>query len=242
MKLSIDARNGSAPASGNGISPSAGTKHPEHLLLAIWAEQARKAAASLPPLPTFAEALALERETAFRELGYTFWNQELLEGMATRMREEVWLELAAGTGRLTAELSRREVAVTATDDYSQLSGRVRDAERVIEYGEWVAPLSAREAVARFRPRAVLCAWPPFGSGLALDLLAGTLPGSEEMALLVCIGEPGGATEAPLHPHELPPGWALEAWPECEAYLVSFNDPPPGFGWRTYSRLLVYRRV
>lgn len=167
-----------------------------------------------------------------------------MDTLGARMIAErgTWLELAAGTGRLTAELARRDISIAATDDHSQCPERVRGAARIIQYGEWVTLLSARAAVAQFRPRQVLCAWPPFGSGLVLDLLAGTLPGSKEMTLLVCIGEPGGASEMPLHAHELPTGWAMEEWPECEQYLVGFNDPPPGPGWRSYSRLLVYRRA
>jgi hypothetical protein len=114
---------------------------------------------------------------------------------------------------------------------------------VIRYGEWVERRSAREAVAHYRPSYVICAWPPLGSCLIPDLLAGSLPGSERLQLLVCIGDPGGATEAPVHPGELPEGWALESWPECEQYLVGFNDPlPAGPGFRSNSRLVVYRRV
>jgi hypothetical protein len=237
MLISLDARGGSVPASGIGISPSPALKP-------ALVEQARAAAADLPPLPTFEEALALDRNTAFRELGYCVWNQELVEALAARMRREPWewLELAAGTGRLTAELARREIIIVATDDFTQSAENARAAERVVEYGSWVIPLSAREAVAQFCPQAVFCAWPPFGSGLVFDLLMATLPGSERLERLVCIGQVDGAMEAPYLPYQIPAGWALERWPECEPYLVSFNDPPPGPGWRTYSQLLVYRRA
>jgi hypothetical protein len=237
MFISLEVRGGSVPASGIGISPSPSLK-PELV------EQTRAAAAGLPPLPTFDEVLALDRHAAFRELGYALWNLELVEALAARMRREPWewLELAAGTGRLTAELARREIRIVATDDFSQSAENVRAAERVVEYGSWVVSLSAQEAVAQFCPQAIFCAWPPFGSGLVFDLLMAALPGSERLERLVCIGEVGGAMEAPFHPHEIPAGWSLERWPECEPYLVSFNDPPPGVGWRTYSQLLVYRRA
>jgi hypothetical protein len=202
------------------------------------------AAAGLPELPSFAEVVEGDRERLFRELGYTFWNRELVDALAARCRAEGalrWVELAAGTGRWAAEMARRGIDVAATDDYSQVPERVRGAQRAVCCGEWVERLPAREAVALLRPEAVLCAWPPLGSCLVPDLLLGALLGSEALRLLLCIGEPGGATEAPVAADELPPGWRLESWPEAEPYLAGFNDPPPGPGWRTYSRLLVYRR-
>ncbi|MCC2669313.1 MAG: SAM-dependent methyltransferase [Armatimonadetes bacterium] len=203
-------------------------------------QQAR--AAPLSPLPTFAEAVAGERIGLLRDLGYTFWNQELIESLTVRLAAaglDRWLELAAGTGRLSAELARRGIDVAATDDYSQAPDRVRGSQRAIRYEGWVAPLSAREAMARFQPPGVLCAWPPLGSCLVPDLLGGGIPGAEALALLVCIGDPAGATEAPRHPHELPPGWTLETWPDCEQYLTGFNDPSNSPG--SNSRLLIYRR-
>lgn len=244
MKLSNGAADDSAQASGNGISSLAASIHVEEHSLPGWAHLSFKAGNRLSPLPTFAEVMYLDREAAFRELGYTFWNQELLIALVERMSntETLWLELGAGTGRLAVELSRRGVLVAATDDYSQRADIVRGATRPIEYGEWVAPLSAREAVAQFRPRGVLCAWPPLGQWLIPDLLAGAMPGSEPVTCVVCVGEPGGATEAPLHPYEMPPNWTREEWPECDQYLIGFNDPPPGDGWRTYSQWLVYRRA
>lgn len=208
------------------------------------ASRARLAAASLPPLPAHAALDAGDRDSWFRELGYTYWNRELVDALAARMQVErldTWVELAAGSGRLAAELSRRGVGIAATDDHSQSAERVVGRQRAITYGEWVEPLSAREALASLRPDGVVCAWPPLGSCLVPELLAGSLPGSERLRVIICIGEPGGATEAPTHPGEIPEAWGLDEWPECARYLVGFNDPPAGPGWRSHSRLLVYRR-
>jgi hypothetical protein len=135
----------------------------------------RRAARELPMLPTFPEVCIGDRETLFRELGYTFWNQELVEAFSRRLLAEgsmLWVELTAGTGRWAAELARRGVDVAATDDYSQSEERVRSYQRPICYGLWVAPLSAREALERLSPEGVLCAWPPLGSCLIPDLLPG----------------------------------------------------------------------
>lgn len=210
----------------------------------LLAGRTRQSARTLAPLPAFTPALLAQRELLFRVLGYSFWNRELLDGLASRFRLEGpcrWVELAAGTGRWAAEMARRGVDVAATDDYSQAPERVRGSQRPLQYGSWVERLSAREATARLRPQGVLCAWPPLGSCLVPDLLAGALPGSGGVRQVVCVGEPGGATEAPVHPGELPEGWLVDSWPECEPYLIGFNDPPPGPGWRSHARLLVYRR-
>lgn len=196
--------------------------------------------ARFPALPGFAELGHAGRDELFRELGYTFWNRELVDALAARMQAECWLELAAGTGRLTAELAQRSIRIAATDDYSQSPEAVRTSQRAICYGSWVEKLSARDALVAFSPEAVVCAWPPLGSCLVPDLLAGVLPGCHDLRLLVCIGDPAGATEAPAHTHELPAGWVLEGWPECERWLLGFNDPADAP--RSYSRLLVYRRI
>lgn len=199
--------------------------------------------ADLTELPRFAELRNACRTQLFRELGYTFWNQEFVDALATRMQVETrgrWVELAAGTGRLTAELARRGVHIAATDDYSQAPERVRGCQRAIAYGEWVGCCSAHDTLVAFSPEAVVCAWPPLGSCLVPDLLSGCLPGSERVRVVLCIGDPGGATEAPAHAQELPPGWALESWSECARWLLGFNDPVDEIG--SHSRLLVYRRA
>ena len=210
-----------------------------------WKALARHAReAPLPPLPTHVEAAVGERAELLRALGYTFWNRELVEALAARLRAEAgvdrWLELAAGTGRLTAELARRGLEVVAADDYSQAEDRVRDRQRVVRYGSWVAKLTSREALVRFSPPGVICAWPPMGSCLVPDLLAGVFPGTEALRLVVCIGDPAGPTEAPKLPHEIAPGWSLEKWPEAARYLTGFTDPTDQPG--SYSRLMVYRRL
>lgn len=206
--------------------------------------QAQRAARQAPSLALFREAVAGDREALLADLGYTFWNRELADSLAARLLPEAglgWVELAAGTGRWTLEMVRRGLPVAATDSFTQEPGRVRSFQRTIHYGGWVDRLTADEAVERFHPGGVLCAWPPLGQDLVGRLLQGTVPGSQSVRLLVCIGEPGGASELPSHHDELPPGWCTERWTECEPYLIGFNDPPPGPGWQSHSRLLVYRR-
>jgi hypothetical protein len=132
------------------------------------AEQTRAAAVALPDLPPFSEARTADPRALFRELGYTFWNRELVDALSARLHGERitrWVELAAGTGRWAAELARRGVPVAATDDYSQAPERIRSNQRPIQYGAWVARMPAAEAMQHLRPEGVLCAWPPLGSGL-----------------------------------------------------------------------------
>ena len=201
-------------------------------------------AVSMAPLPPHSVILTGNRERWFTELGYTFWNLELLDALASRcaaLPVRRWVELAAGTGRLSVELARRGLSIVATDSYAQTEDRVRSFQRVIRYGEWVGRMDAREAIARLQPDAVLCAWPPLGSALIPDLLSGHIPGSGTLRSLVAIGEPGGASEMPVSAGELPTGWGLEEWPECEPLLVGFNDPPGGPEFRSHSALRVYLR-
>lgn len=206
--------------------------------------RAHAAGSHLPPAPSYERVAAGDRGRWFVELGYTFWNAELLYALANRCRPlpaRRWVELAAGTGRLTAELARRGLSIAATDSYSQTEDGVRSFQRVIRYGEWVARMAAQEAVARLQPDAVLCAWPPLGSGLIPDLLAERIPGSGTLRAVVSIGEPGGASEMPASEAELPAGWRLEEWPDCERFLVGFNDAPGGPEFRSHSALRVYLR-
>jgi len=173
-----------------------------------------------------------DREQQFRTLGYTFWNREMVDALSAQMKRLVgsasgsgwWLELAAGTGRLAAELARSGVPVLATDDGSQEDARVGSGHRRVRCGTWVLRCSLREAVARFRPERVLVTWPPLGSGVTLDLLAGRLPGGEGVRVLVVIGERDGASELPPDPSLLPPGWTGERLPDVEQWLVGFLDP------------------
>jgi hypothetical protein len=102
-------------------------------------------------------------------------------------------------------------------------------------------MEARDAVARLQPEGVVCAWPPLGSGLIPDLLACPWPGAERLRAVVCIGEPGGATEMPVLSHEVPEGWRVEQWAECDPFLAGFNDPPGDAGFRTHAALRVYFR-
>jgi hypothetical protein len=192
---------------------------------------------SLFVLPFPARRAALRRR-----LGYTFWTRELADAIASRLAargRERRVEVAAGCGRLTLELMARGIDAVATDNYDQspaaiagrralwsaarpdadLDGSHPGPEGTI-YPDWVARYEARAAVRALQPDLVLMSWPPLGSGMVPRLLAD--PELTFRALLF-IGEPGGCSEAPTDPSELPPGWQLERWHDCEVFLIGFTD-------------------
>jgi hypothetical protein len=223
-----------------------------------------------PPLtpdcwrPLFDGSFAERRAALRRHLGYVFWTRELGDALAARLKErgeERRVEVAAGCGRFTAELRARGVAVIATDSRDQsgaaiaarrqalvdggappsLVAAARREEDGILYPDWVERRDAEEAIRTYRPDLVLVSWPPLGSGMVPALLAA--PSFSFQALLF-IGEPGGCSEAPTERSELPPGWEMECWEECERFLIGFTDhcfapdDPPA---NRRGRILLYRR-
>jgi hypothetical protein len=86
---------------------------------------------------------------------YCFYSGALVEGLAGLIEARSCLEIAAGDGTLSRFLKARGVDIVATDDYSW-SHRV-------DYSEGVVKADAREALRRYRPKVVICSWPPAGN-------------------------------------------------------------------------------
>ena len=99
---------------------------------------------------------------------WCFYSLELVRGLATLLEGRPSLEVAAGDGTLARFLRAAGADVRASDDQSwaRPDGYPPDVER----------LDAVEAVARHRPGAVLCSFPPPGNGFERRLLAS--PGLE----------------------------------------------------------------
>jgi hypothetical protein len=99
---------------------------------------------------------------------WCFYSLELVRGLAALLEGRPALEVAAGDGTLARFLRAAGADVRASDDQSwaRPDGYPPDVER----------LDAVEAVARHRPRAVLCSFPPPGNGFERRLLAS--PGLE----------------------------------------------------------------
>jgi hypothetical protein len=94
---------------------------------------------------------------------YCFYSGALLRALAALAagRGEV-LELAAGDGTLARFLAAQGVPVRATDDASW--------SHAIAYPADVERLDAAEALARHRPRVVLCSFPPPGNAFERRVL------------------------------------------------------------------------
>jgi hypothetical protein len=83
---------------------------------------------------------------------YAFYSKELLVALAGIIAERPALEIAAGDGCLSRFLRAASVAIRATDDHSWA--------RAIDYPDDVERLDAEAALVRYRPRVVLCSYPP----------------------------------------------------------------------------------
>lgn len=105
---------------------------------------------------------------------YCFYSRGLVEALARLIGDRACLEIAAGDGTLSRFLAAEGVAITATDDYSW--------QRSVNYPETVLKLDAVQALKRFRPRVVVCSWPPAGNGFERQVLA-----DPEVELYIVIG-------------------------------------------------------
>jgi hypothetical protein len=83
---------------------------------------------------------------------YAFYSKELLAALARLTADRPALEIAAGDGCLSRFLRSASVSIRATDDHSWA--------RSIAYPDDVEKLDAESALARYRPRVVLCSYPP----------------------------------------------------------------------------------
>ena len=87
---------------------------------------------------------------------YCFYSRPLVEALARLIAGRACLEIAAGDGTLSRFLAEAGVAVTATDDYSW--------KHAVDYPEAVLKVNAGQALKQFRPRVVICSWPPANNG------------------------------------------------------------------------------
>lgn len=94
---------------------------------------------------------------------YCFYSKTLIAGLARLIGDRPCLEVASGDGTLSRFLAEAGVAVTATDDYSW--------KHAVDYPESVLKLDAGQALKRFRPKVVVCSWPPAGNGFERRILA-----------------------------------------------------------------------
>lgn len=94
---------------------------------------------------------------------YVITPQELIASLAERIGSRPTLEIGAGRGVLAACLRRCSTAITAVDDYSWAD--------TLPMGSEVLHLEGREALSRYRPRVVVCCWPPPGNDFEQAIFA-----------------------------------------------------------------------
>jgi hypothetical protein len=86
---------------------------------------------------------------------FCFYSKELIHELCHLIGDRHCLEIAAGDGTLTRFLKDKGIRIQATDDYSW--------SHTIEFPESVERLSAKQALEKYQPRAVICSWPPPGN-------------------------------------------------------------------------------
>jgi hypothetical protein len=86
---------------------------------------------------------------------YCFYSKELIKELCALIGDRICLEIGAGDGTLTRFLADKGIRINATDDYSW--------SHTVEYPETVERLSAKLALDKYQPHAVICSWPPPGN-------------------------------------------------------------------------------
>jgi hypothetical protein len=86
---------------------------------------------------------------------YCFYTKELISELCALIGGRLCLEIGAGDGTLTRFLADKGIQICATDDYSW--------KHAIDYPQTVERLSAKQALVRYQPQAVICSWPPPGN-------------------------------------------------------------------------------
>jgi hypothetical protein len=110
---------------------------------------------------------------------WCFYSKPLIDGLAAMIAGRACLEIGAGDGTLTRFLRAKNVTIRATDDYSW--------SRYIQFPAEVEQMGAVAALARYRPEAVVCSWPPPGNTFEEKVFA-----TPSVQLYIVIGSRNGA--------------------------------------------------
>lgn len=94
---------------------------------------------------------------------WCFYSTGLLRSLARLVGGRSCLEVGAGDGTLARFLRRTGVELNATDDHSW--------SRLVDFPPEVERLSAEASLLKYRPRVVLCSWPPPGNGFEAAVFA-----------------------------------------------------------------------
>ncbi|WP_157670782.1 SAM-dependent methyltransferase [Chitinibacter sp. GC72] len=83
---------------------------------------------------------------------WCFYSRELITGLAALIGARRTVEVGAGDGTLSRFLAAQGIDITPTDDYSW--------GKTIQYPDAVQRYDAIAAISRFKPKVVICSWPP----------------------------------------------------------------------------------
>jgi len=83
---------------------------------------------------------------------YSLYSQDFIEGVARLLQNRDTHEIAAGDGTLTKFLRKTGCDISASDNNSWT--------HVVNFGSEVRNLDAKEALQIYKPKVVICAWPP----------------------------------------------------------------------------------
>ena len=169
-----------------------------------------------PPLPSFDELLA-EMAAAERRDGwliecqqrgwYLALNRQLISALSASLRclaDSPVLEVCAGDGRLAAALTTAGVPVIATDADPATTTRVEG-------------ISARDALLRFRPTAVVGSFVPLDAGVDQDVLRA----ASVQFYLVLNARIGGAFGSPALWQT--PGWRAQRRDDIARWMITRHD-------------------
>lgn len=109
---------------------------------------------------------------------YCFYSDKLITRLSALIAGRSTLEIGAGDGTLSRFLGAHGVPVTATDDHSW-------ADR-ISYPEQVVRMDACSALRQFRPRVVICCWPPSQNSFEREVFCS--PGVELYVVILSVHE------------------------------------------------------
>jgi hypothetical protein len=99
---------------------------------------------------------------------YNFYSSGFLKALATEIAGNSCLEIAAGDGYLSRQLTRHGVRIVATDDGSW--GDSSGAGKIADAGD-VERLAADAAIAKYHPEIVICSWPPANNAFEQHVFA-----------------------------------------------------------------------
>jgi hypothetical protein len=146
---------------------------------------------------------------------YCFYARPLIEALARLIGARDCLEIAAGDGTLSRFLAAEGVKITATDDHSW--------KHAVKYPESVVKMDAIQALKRYRPRVVVCSWPPANNPFERQIFK-----QDEVELYIVIGSRHEFASGNWRDYRAQTGFVLTEADELRRWVL-----PPELGGTVY---------